>query len=643
MRIRSLFFLPLLPFWSVVLAQESLTVTVFAGDHERIGTPVCFELPAGWGAYESDFALRANTEEQSHSVPTQRDGDELCFLLADTLRAGERRSYTLSTASGKADAGLQIERAQAETRIGWAGTQVLSYARAPASVPPGVDPIFSRSGFIHPLRTPGGAVITRIQPPDHYHHYGLWDPWTKTEFRGREIDFWNLAKGQATVLHVEEGETDVGPVFAGLTNERVYRVFADTTRQDHEDVLSDLQKLRLYPGDSPDRYLLDHTVTQTNTTLDPFVVKAYRYQGLGLRARADWDDETASLLTSEGYNKGDGNATRARWIKVEGPTEAGTSGVLFLSHPANFDSPQLIRIWPEGANGGKENVFLNFNPAQECDLPYRPGGSYRHHYRLVVYDGSLNSLTAERYWHDFAHPPRVVVGTPALSGKRVLVYTKNGKGYVHDNIPASIAALERLGEENGFTVAASEDPGLFTPAGLADFDVLIFSNTNNDVFDTPAQEAAFRDYVNGGGGFVGIHSASGSERGADWFAEILGGRFHRHARRQDFDVAVVDADHPATDFLPPTWHVRDDECYYLKRLNPASRVLLAADLTTVTDSIGKVDYPADTFGDLFPVSWCHPAGEGRSWYTSLGHRKEHYLDPLFLRHLLGGIEWAAGE
>ena len=106
---------------------------------------------------------------------------------------------------------------------------------------------------------------------------------------------------------------------------------------------------------------------------------------------------------------------------------------------------------------------------------------------------------------------------------------------------------------------------------------------------------------------------------------------------------MLDADHPSTAHLPPTWHIRDDECYYLKQLNPGIHVLLAADLTSVEDEEGKTDYPADTFGDYFPTSWYHTTDGGRQWYTSLGHRSEQYTDPVFLQHILGGIQWAADK
>ncbi len=230
----------------------------------------------------------------------------------------------------------------------------------------------------------------------------------------------------------------------------------------------------------------------------------------------------------------------------------------------------------------------------------------------------------------------------SLKGKKVFLYTKNGEGFVHDNIPASIAAIKKLGKENGFEVVASEDPAMFTDENLKQYDALIFSNTNNKAFDTEAQRKALQNYIQSGGGFVGIHSASGSERDWPWFAQMLGGRFLRHPKRQDFDVLVLDKDHPSTAFLPDVWKIEMDECYYQKHLNPANHVLLAADLTTVEDE-KRGEYPDIIFGDQFPLAWYHEFEGGRQWYTALGHRIEHYSDPTFMRHILGGIRWAVGE
>lgn len=227
-----------------------------------------------------------------------------------------------------------------------------------------------------------------------------------------------------------------------------------------------------------------------------------------------------------------------------------------------------------------------------------------------------------------------------FAAKKVLIYTKNGKGYVHQNIPASIRCLESICAERGWASVSTADPNIFTPRKIGEFDALVFSNTNNEAFDTQAQRDAFKQYIQGGGGFVGIHSACGSERAWPWFWANLGAKFVRHPRLQPFDVKVIDADHPSTSFLSDTWHW-EDECYYMDHLNPDIHVLLVADLTTVEDD-KKKDYPGTLFGDTFPLSWCHEFDGGRQWYTALGHKSVYYQDEMFRKHLAGGIEWALG-
>lgn len=239
----------------------------------------------------------------------------------------------------------------------------------------------------------------------------------------------------------------------------------------------------------------------------------------------------------------------------------------------------------------------------------------------------------------------VFIALSLISGKklpkRILIYTHNGKGYVHDNLSASVEALKKLCAENGYESEATDDPSVFTPEKLKTFSCIIFSSTNNEAFDTEAQRQAFVEYTHGGGGFVGIHSASGSERQWPWFWAMLGGKFVRHPELQKFTLKVVDTKHPATNFLGAQWQW-EDECYYTNQLNPDIHVLLAADLTTITDD-KKNEYPGAVFGNYFPISWCHEFEGGRQFYTALGHKSEYYKDPTFLKHVLGGIQWTLRE
>ncbi len=638
-------------------AQPLAEFVVEAGDYARLNTPVSvswndLQLP---GISTDSLQLLEHRGEETLPVAMQWDAGPsgaLTWVLSGETPAHTTRRYSLQRIESTTDLPATVVARDEDEAVTFSldGREVLTYQYGLAPVPAGVDEIYRRGGFIHPLRSPAGGTLTRIQPPDHYHHYGIWNPWTHTEFAGREIDFWNLVKGQGTVESRGVTATSSGPVFGGLTAWHEHIAYADTTdRSTGQKLLNETWDVRVWNSDAEQKsYLVDFTTTQRNVTEQPFIVKEYRYQGFGFRANKRWNDRTAHLLTSAGRNKADGNGTRARWIDVRGPTNEGPSGpgeagVLFMTHPTNFNFPELLRIWPEGANEGTENVFVNFNPTQDRDWVLQPGRNYALRYRMLVYDGQIDSTTAQRYWQDYAYPPRVQVRRMAnLHGKKLLLYTKNGKGYVHDNIPASIKAIQKLADENGFTVVPSEDPGMFTANNLKQFDAIILSNTNNDIFDTPAQHDAFQNYMQTGGRMAGIHSACGSERDWPWFARMLGGRFVRHPKLQDFNVKVLDANHPSTDFLPPTWSITQDECYYLNQLNPDIHVLLAADLTTVEDE-KKEEYPGNTFGDSFPTSWYHTTDGGRQWYTSLGHRSEHYSDPLLMRHILGGIEWVLGE
>ena len=219
----------------------------------------------------------------------------------------------------------------------------------------------------------------------------------------------------------------------------------------------------------------------------------------------------------------------------------------------------------------------------------------------------------------------------------VLVYTKNGKGYVHDNIPSAVACIQRLGKQNGFGVDVTDNPADFNDANLQKYNALIFTSTNNDVFDSDAQKVALMRYIQAGGGFVGIHSVTGTERHWQWFKRLVGGTFVRHAKHQQFKEIIVDTTNPSTSFLPGHWDV-NDECYYVTDINPDIHVLMAHDLTTVEDK----DKPV-TYGDVFPSAWCQEFDGGREWYTALGHDGERYSDPVFEKHILGGIEWVVGQ
>lgn len=236
--------------------------------------------------------------------------------------------------------------------------------------------------------------------------------------------------------------------------------------------------------------------------------------------------------------------------------------------------------------------------------------------------------------------------TTFLKKVKVLVYTKNGKGYVHDNIPNAVKCIQKLGQENGFDTDVSDDPSVFTEANLKQYTLLIFPSTNNDVFDTDGQRLAFRRYIEAGGGFVGLHSVTGTERNWQWFKQMLGGTFAWHAKNQKFTVKVIDPSHPSVAGLPKVWE-RKDECYFAKELYPGIKVIMAHDVTSLNSSdpadAEKIKTYSAPFSELYPAVWYQQFDGGNVWITALGHDKENYEDPVFIKHILQGINYVAGQ
>lgn len=226
---------------------------------------------------------------------------------------------------------------------------------------------------------------------------------------------------------------------------------------------------------------------------------------------------------------------------------------------------------------------------------------------------------------------------------KVLVYTKNGKGYVHDNIPFAVQCIQRLGQQHGFSVDTSSRPEAFGEANLRQYTALIFASTNNDVFDTDAQRLAFRRYIEAGGGFVGIHSVVGTERNWAWFKRMIGGTFLWHPRFQPYRLRVLAAQHPSVQDVPVVW-AKSDECYFMKELSPGPTTVLAHELSSLDAAeADKIRTSAGAYSELYPAAWYYEFDGGHTWCTALGHDKSDYADPTFVNHLFQGIRYVASQ
>ncbi|MCA9774365.1 MAG: ThuA domain-containing protein [Myxococcales bacterium] len=214
---------------------------------------------------------------------------------------------------------------------------------------------------------------------------------------------------------------------------------------------------------------------------------------------------------------------------------------------------------------------------------------------------------------------------------RVLFFSRT-EGFRHDSIPDAKLLFENLDPSEGIETTITEETDLFTDAGLADFDVVMFVNTTGDVLDPPEQEALQR-FVRSGRGFVGVHSAADTEHQWPWYGDLVGAFFTSHALLSQYlEVTTEDRDHPSTAHLPAVFHHQDEWYNYDRNPRFTNRVLL---------TINPDSRPGYTMGEDHPCAWYKEFEGGRSWYTNLGHRRETWRKDYFIRHLLEGIRWAA--
>ena len=214
--------------------------------------------------------------------------------------------------------------------------------------------------------------------------------------------------------------------------------------------------------------------------------------------------------------------------------------------------------------------------------------------------------------------------------EKVLVFSKT-TGFRHESIPVGRSAICDVAGADGIAVDWTEDAASFTGPTLGQYDAVIFLSTTGDPLDD-AQQAAFEDYIQAGGGFAGIHAASDTEYGWAWYGGLVGAYFESHPANQNATVKVSDRKHPSTSHLPQRWQ-RFDEWYSFQS-NPRGKVHVLATLDEST-------YTGGADGADHPTAWCQAYDGGRSWYTGGGHTNESFAEPQFRTHLLGGIKWAA--
>lgn len=373
------------------------TVTIFAGPVDRASTPVSFPLPAA--AAKGEWQL---VSADGVVLPVQRDDLGRGHLILPSLARFSEATFRLERASRGPEV-VTLERGEGAVAFHIGGRPVLQYNAAVTNPPrDDVDPVYARGGYIHPIHSPAGTVVTGDYPPDHVHHHGVWAAWTRTLFRGDTVDFWNVADRRGDVLPVALDSAWGGPVFGGFTARHRYVALTDGAPVD---ALHERWTAHVYAVEGGDRpyWLFDLEVEQRTAGSEPLVLPPYHYGGVAFRGRDDWyGADNAHFVTSAGDDRIAGNETRVRWTHLRGMADGGLRGVAVLSHPDNFRHPEPVRIHP------REPYFV-WTPSQLGEWTIAPGDVHRVRYRYVVHDGLPDTTGLDRLWMDFASPPRVEV------------------------------------------------------------------------------------------------------------------------------------------------------------------------------------------------------------------------------------------
>ncbi len=403
---------------SAFLSLAFLIVVASVSAQKPVATLQFDNLPEKGGSFPVQFSLDKSVPQDAQLVLVENRGKDKVTIPVQLHQDGSQRIFTFMVNPSKAKRTFQLiqqplsqsvakmraEKKDGDLVISSNGKNLLQYRYETMYPPAGVDTVFKRSAFIHPLWSPQGQVLTRIQPPDHYHHYGIWNPWTHILFDGDTVDLWNLNRKHGTVRFAGFKAIEEGPVFSSYSALHEHVVFK---KGSETVIMNEIQTVTVYqPEDNA--YIVDIDIEMTCATNKPVTLLEYRYAGLGWRTTEQWDNQNSSVQTSEGSSRKNADGSRAKWCLVQGAVDGVNAGVVMMSSPANYNHPEPLRIWPENQYN-RGDMFANFNPTKDRDWVLEPGKTYKLTYRLLVFNGDFNSEMSEAAWKNFATTPALTI------------------------------------------------------------------------------------------------------------------------------------------------------------------------------------------------------------------------------------------
>jgi hypothetical protein len=375
---------------------QTRSIQLHAGSHDQ--TDVIVRVKHAGLSPKKSYAIKLDGK----MIPAQVTNDSsLAFFFAGSIGAGETKTGQLLETKAKAKATVQINSSNGKLTVTDGQKALLVYHTAVVMPPADSPDYYKRSGFIHPVYSPNGEILTDDFPAGHVHQHALFAAWTNTTFKNSLIDFWNQHSKKGTVEHIKIIDISEGPVCAQLRTLLRYKSNA------FGEVLQEKWTITVYPRG--DHYIFDIESEQTNTSADTLYINKYHYGGMAFRGSKYWNPDDKknyrnnwNILTSEGIKDSAANHTHAKWVDASGKVDKATAGITVFTHPSNFRYPQPIRVHPT-------MPYWVYAPMVHGAFTIDPGAKYFSKFRYYVHNGMPDTKFIEKLREDYAEEMKVTI------------------------------------------------------------------------------------------------------------------------------------------------------------------------------------------------------------------------------------------
>lgn len=382
------------------LCAQQVYITITANGYVRINTIVeaTLEKPLS-----PKFVYDLIDVKSKNLVPVQQtEAKRILFILPQTMQPGDSATYRLSKSVRRKDKSpVTVEKQAKGLLVKVQDRKVLFYNTSIISPPDTMPTFYARSGFIHPLYSPSGKVLTDDFPIGHAHQHGVMMAWVNTTFRGLNADFWNQHQQTGNIKHVRVEAISTGPVAA------ILKLRLQHYTNSYGEVLSELWTITVYPFQK--HFLFDIASVQQNITNDTLFLNKNMYGGVAFRGSSQWNDADSlnykskwNIETDSGFNLSNANGRRAAYVSASGLVDGAISGLSIYSFPGNYNYPQPVRIHPV-------MPYWCFAPAATGPFTIAPGQAYMARYRYCTVDGPPDKLILQNINNDLVHPVGVTV------------------------------------------------------------------------------------------------------------------------------------------------------------------------------------------------------------------------------------------